>query len=53
MSIIPFNLMQIRIRNTSLQYSFTNQEGKILIGWGAQRQCMHNARMGRAATMHA
>jgi hypothetical protein len=53
MSIIPFNLMQIRIRNTALQYSFTNQEDKILIGWGAQRQCMHNARMGRAATMHA
>jgi hypothetical protein len=53
MSIIPFNLMQIRIRNTALQYSFTNQEDKILIGWGAQSQCMHNARMGRAATMHA
>jgi hypothetical protein len=47
------DLMQIRIRNTAWQYSFTNQEGKILIGWGAQRQCMHNARMGRAATMHA
>jgi hypothetical protein len=36
-----------------LQYSFTNQEDKILIGWGAQRKCMHNAWMGRAATMHA
>jgi hypothetical protein len=46
MSIIPLNLLQIQIHNTALQYSFTNQEDKILIGWGAQRQCMHIAVWG-------
>ncbi len=53
MSIIPLNLLQIQIRNTALQYSFTNQDDKNSHRLGRTAPMHAYCSMGRAATVHA